>query len=95
MLPDAEGRLSSIYSSYQSTAKQFPQRATSASISRSPSFGKMETLEEEEEEDNENNLDNSFISISNDYTQSNVKPKNDKSLVSKNLTIDHLHLYRH
>ena len=30
MLPDAEGRLSSIYSSYQSTAKQFPQRATSA-----------------------------------------------------------------
>ena len=83
MLPDAEGRLSSIYSSYQSTAKQFPQRATSASISRSPSFGKMETLEEEEEEDNENNLDNSFISISNDYTQSNVKPKNDKSLVSK------------
>ncbi|TIA88831.1 hypothetical protein E3P99_02368 [Wallemia hederae] len=51
MLPDAEGRLASTYLSFQSTLKQFPQRANTATLTKSPSFGKMETLEEEEEDE--------------------------------------------
>ncbi|TIB91721.1 hypothetical protein E3Q19_02279 [Wallemia mellicola] len=68
MLPDAEGRLASTYVSFQSTAKQFPQRAAAAAISRTPSFGKMETLEEEEEEEEDLDKATSHLDF-NDYTQ--------------------------
>lgn len=82
MLPDAEGRLASTYLSFQSTAKQFPQRAAAAAISRTPSFGKMETLEEEEEEED---LDKTNLNLdSNEYTQHDHKLNKPKKKVPDN-----------